>query len=407
MMEFAPRIKKGQRAVSLYPLFVFFLHCHFWLPVFFLFFSSYVTVPQVILLEAIYYVAISLIEVPSGYISDRCNRRFILALAVCFMLCGALVFYFGVTLQTFVIGQISWAAGFAFLSGTDTAFHYESLKKHGREYEYSKRESLAAGMTLLGGALSACIGGIVGIYSLKMVYLFSCSTLCCALVCLWVMEDSGSREVDPRQLGFKVQVTLLIHKALSKELRLLFLFSVFITILVHIPYEMYQPYIQNVSTSLEYSDSMGTGLHLTITMLIGAWFTRYISPLTERYGAMVLLFFMVLLLVFLIFLMTLSYSMVIVCLLLLRTIPKAVSAPLINSLVAPRLLDHQRSTYLSLQSLCGRLCFGVVLLVMTMISAQYPDPVKSALVTGSIIGFVLALWLFAEMKYRREAGKRA
>ena len=50
-------------------------NCFFWMPVFSLFFNEHLTVAQVLRLEAIYYVAVVVLEVPSGFCSDVVGRK--------------------------------------------------------------------------------------------------------------------------------------------------------------------------------------------------------------------------------------------------------------------------------------------------------------------------------------------
>ena len=63
------------RNVALYPLYVAFFGTMAWIPIFFLFFSQHLSLEQVLQLEAIYYVSVVLLEVPSGYFSDVVGRR--------------------------------------------------------------------------------------------------------------------------------------------------------------------------------------------------------------------------------------------------------------------------------------------------------------------------------------------
>lgn len=71
----------AERNLKLYPWYAALLHAHFWFPVFFLYFNSKFSLAEVLRLEAIYYAAIVLFEVPSGYFSDVVGRRATLLIA--------------------------------------------------------------------------------------------------------------------------------------------------------------------------------------------------------------------------------------------------------------------------------------------------------------------------------------
>ncbi|MDP6484806.1 MAG: hypothetical protein QGH70_13325 [Nitrospinota bacterium] len=64
-----------ERNVRLYPWYAVAFNTFFWMPVFFLYFSAQFSLENVLRLEAVYYAAVVLLEVPSGYFSDTHGRR--------------------------------------------------------------------------------------------------------------------------------------------------------------------------------------------------------------------------------------------------------------------------------------------------------------------------------------------
>ena len=71
----APSADNLRRNVALYPWYEATVAAMFWLPVFFLYFTSRLSLARALQLEAIYYAAIVVMEVPSGYFSDLIGRR--------------------------------------------------------------------------------------------------------------------------------------------------------------------------------------------------------------------------------------------------------------------------------------------------------------------------------------------
>ena len=61
--------------VRLYPWFRAASDGHAWITVFFLYMSQTLPLEQVISLSAVYYLSVFVLEVPSGYFSDRIGRR--------------------------------------------------------------------------------------------------------------------------------------------------------------------------------------------------------------------------------------------------------------------------------------------------------------------------------------------
>ena len=60
------------------------------------------------------------------------------------------------------------------------------------------------------------------------------------------------------------------------------LFSVFMTVVNHIPYEFYQPYIQLLGAQAP--TPLLTGLHTALTMGIAAWFAKQSIRLRDHFG---------------------------------------------------------------------------------------------------------------------------
>ena len=102
-----------ERNLRRYPLYQGLRSLLFWLPVFFLYFSSVLPVDQVLRLEAIYYMGVVLLEVPSGYFSDRVGRRLTLLIAAGCWVAGCALFTVSDSWWPFVAAQLLLAAGMA------------------------------------------------------------------------------------------------------------------------------------------------------------------------------------------------------------------------------------------------------------------------------------------------------
>ncbi|MEM7258834.1 MAG: MFS transporter, partial [Pseudomonadota bacterium] len=122
-----------------------------WMPVFFLYFSQTVSLDKAIELGAIYYLAVVIFEVPSGYFSDRFGRRTTLLCAAVFALASYSVFLFASAFTWFAMGQILLAGAIAFQSGSDSSLLYDSLTELNRQQDYEAHEARSQqfGMTSL------------------------------------------------------------------------------------------------------------------------------------------------------------------------------------------------------------------------------------------------------------------
>ncbi|NIM72336.1 MAG: MFS transporter, partial [Gammaproteobacteria bacterium] len=73
-----------------------------------------------------------MLEVPSGYFSDRVGRRPTLILSAAGWAGGSIIFCTTSSFAPFLLAQFLYAFGMAMKSGSDTSLLYESLRALGR-----------------------------------------------------------------------------------------------------------------------------------------------------------------------------------------------------------------------------------------------------------------------------------
>ena len=269
--------------IRYYPYYQFFRNCYFWGPAFFLYFTSVLTLSQTLWLESVYYIWVAVIEVPSGYLSDRFGRKKVLVFSSVFLSAAYLCFFFGRSFPVFGLAQILLGTGFAFASGTDAAFHYESLYALKRDSEYGAREARALQFSLTAGALGAVGGGALAVFGLKWIYAASFLASMASLGVMLKMTEPAP--VAGAQASLQATVAGVIKKSWTRRFRFFTLFSLTMTVLLSFPYEFYQPYLGKVAGAMGmalHTTPFFTGLHLAATMLIASWFTRFGKGIRHR-----------------------------------------------------------------------------------------------------------------------------
>lgn len=402
-MAAAPPIPRLDRNVRLYPWYALSFNAYFWMPVYVLYFLQHMPLATVLRLEAIYYLGVVILEVPSGYFSDRFGRRPTLLLAALFLLFAYVLFFLGDSFGVFAIAQVLLAAGLAFNSGTDTSLHYDSLASMGREAEYDQREAVASRNMLLASGLAGLLGGAVAMAGLRYAYLLSAAAALASLGIAIAMREPVSQ--DKRQLppNPAKQFALCLSLLKDRTLAWTFAFVITMTVLNHVPYEFYQPYIR---LALDRIDSMGNntpitaGLHMGLVMIIASFFAARSIKFRDRVGYSTAMLSTTALQLLIIVAMGLFLHPLILLLVLLRSVPRALMSAPVNAVVAPRVAADQRATFLSLQSLAGRLAFSGFLIAISFANAVEGTTTSwTALSTGlkisavvGIVGIVL-LWL--------------
>jgi MFS family permease len=348
--------------IDRYPWYAALYNAFFWMPVFFLFFSRHLQLGEVLTLEAIYYTATVALEVPSGYVSDTYGRRRTLIASSLLLVTAYSTFFVATSFAAFAAAQVALAGGIAFQSGTGTSFHFDSLAATGRDDEYENREGIVTRNSLAATALAAVVGGLAASWNIRLAYLLSGLAAVGALALTWSFTEPPSEDPDATR-GFGAQLVRTIRQLDDTALVWLFGYAVVMTMLNHVPYEFYQPYLDLAGRDLGLAGHTPavTGLHMGLTTLLGATLARRGVDLDERIGTGPTLLIATLVQIVVIGGMALVLHPLLALLILLRGIPKALAAAPLRAAVTPRLEQGVRATYLSVQSLVGRLGFAGLL----------------------------------------------
>lgn len=392
-----------QLNVRLYPWFRAASSGHAWITVFFLYMSQSLPLEQVIELSAVYYLSVFVLEVPSGYFSDRIGRRSTLLIAAGALIGSYSCFIVGAGFWWFAAGQFLLAAGIAMQSGTDTAFHYDSLRALGREREYARREASAEqwGMVML--ALATLSGGLLGLIDLRLAYVFSLLSASVMALLVWrFTEPKHADETIALPQSFVTVVSSCIGRLRDPLLGWIFLVVIMLYSMAHIVYEFYQPYITLLQLPLLEASTHApliSGLVISISMFGGALGARASISWQSRLGLVGLLAAASFIQLGLVAAMAIALSPAVLALVSLRNFPMALVHAPVRAAIAPRITRQQRATYLSLQGLAERLFFALLLLGLAADlepGAPIDEPTLLGILTTTLwVGLASALLLFA------------
>ena len=391
-----------QRNIRLYPWFRAASDGHAWITVFFLYMSQKLPLDQVIELSAVYYLSVFLLEVPSGYFSDRIGRRRTLLIAAGALMASYCCFIVGAGYWWFAAGQFLLAMGIAMQSGTDTAFHFDSLKALGRESEYAAREAQAEqwGMTML--AIATLSGGVLGLIDLRLAYVFSLLSATTMALLVWrFVEPEHAEESSAIPQSFGRVVWGCCQRLREPVLGWIFLVAIVLYSMAHIVYEFYQPYITLLQLPL--LDAVGmapliSGVVISLSMFGGAIGARASIAWQAKLGLIGVLAVAMLLQLGIVAAMAIAASPAVLALVCLRNFPMALVHAPVRAAIAPRIERRQRATYLSLQGLSERLFFALLLLLLASElepGAAIAESTLLSILTSTLwIGIAAGLLLF-------------
>ena len=226
---------------------------HFFAGVLVPFFTDWggLTLTQLFLLQAWFFLWIFLLEVPTGAVADKFGRKASLFCANTCLLIATAIYATGKGLPRFLLAEFVWAASAALASGADEAMVYDSLKAAGDEAQSKQALARLASFDIGAIAVAAPIGSLVAArWGLRapmalMLLPFSLGLL----VCLSLKEPpTGEEEAKP---GYREVLTSGVrYFASHKPLRALAFDSVTIWMLSFMTIWLFQPRLKELGVGV-------------------------------------------------------------------------------------------------------------------------------------------------------------
>ncbi|MBU2981906.1 MFS transporter [Lentibacter algarum] len=373
--------------IRLYPWFKFFQNLNFWQAVWFLYFQAAVGPAEAIMLYVVYDIATTVLEVPSGYMSDRLGRRrTLIASAVCGGL-GSLALFGGGGFWAFALGQGLLGASTAFSSGTDSALLYESLAKEGRQDETDAQELRAFRVSYSSFAMSALVGGALSYLSPALPFGVTVLAFVAMLAVAWRFVEVPS-VLEESLLG-----GLGVLKDPFKNPVLLWLFALAVLMygFGHVPFVFGQPFILQALERLGLAAQapLVSGAVSALMMMLAVTASLVALTLRKRLGLVAVLLLAFAMQIGLAAVMAATDHVLVIGVLLLRLVPDSLSWPFILARSQPLLHDSIRATYLSLQAFFGRMVFAATLWLVTL-KTEAVDVLTHAQMSPILWGYALA-----------------
>lgn len=238
------------RNINGYYAFHIFSNLNFWLPIYAVFFlARSLDYTAILILFAISNGVQTILEIPSGIMADRWGRRPVLMLGAFIHSLGYLCLAFGGELHWYLLGMVMHGAGYAFVSGSDSALIYDSLVAAGREDEFKRIEGRAYMFNLIGWGAGGLIGGFLATWDLALPYIVSAisSFLACLVMATCVEPPRRRRNISISR--FASDAARVIKG--NRVVRAAILYSSIMFGLLYVTHKFSQPYLQRAEIDLE------------------------------------------------------------------------------------------------------------------------------------------------------------
>lgn len=234
------------------------------IPIITIYFNSVVkSVTLVSIIFGVKSITVMLLEVPTGYISDRCSRKLSLALGIILNIIALLIFIVYPNFYSLIIGEVCYGISECLTSGSDIAFYYDNFKAEGRENDYSyfiKNITLLQSVFL---AISFFIGSILYGKEKKSVFLITILFQLIALIVLLSIEEKPYKKNVANGETVRNHIEKNIKKSNVKLFYILLLYSAVLAIF----YSLYIQLFPIITVSI--TDNFYLyGLVYTIVMMV-------------------------------------------------------------------------------------------------------------------------------------------
>jgi MFS family permease len=191
--------------VPLFYLYRFLRDAQVWIPVWvvFLTLEQGFSLAQVTAADGLFFLAVCVLEVPTGAVADRWGRSRSIGLG-CLALTGALfVFAYTTSFAIMLLSFGIWAVAVTLMSGADLALLYDSLKAMGREHEYEKHAGRGEASLWIGAAAATFIGGPIAAFtSIQFTIFIGVGVTLLAAAVAFLMVEPPHRADPAKQVRY-------------------------------------------------------------------------------------------------------------------------------------------------------------------------------------------------------------
>lgn len=222
---------------------------------------------EILLLQAIFSLATLLMEYPSGYISDRLGYRFSLTLASAVGLAGWSWYTLAASFADVLLAEILLGISMAFISGSDTALLFETLRLEGREEEYARYDGRMVGCAQTGEAAGAIFAGVLYAAWPLLPFLLQIGVWGAGLAVCWSLVETP-RSPSPPPRSHLMEAWRTCRQALleDRKMRTVIFLSALLGLASFYPVWLIQPYMQQSGVPLAWFGPVWAGANLTVAL---------------------------------------------------------------------------------------------------------------------------------------------
>jgi len=342
---------------------------------------------DVFTLQAIYSVAIVILEIPSGYLADVLGRRKTLIIGAILGTLGFCIYSFSYGFWGFLLAEMMLGFGQSLISGADSAMLYDSLVAAGQEQKYLKFEGRMVSVGNFAETIAGVLGGLLAEYALRAPYIAQTFVAAIGIpAALMLVEPARHKKMMKARFS---DILRIVKYSLVeyKELKWNIYYSSIIGASTLTMAWFVQPYFAAVSIPLAFYGVLWAGLNLLVGIS-----AMYAHRIQNSIGQIRTMFFILVFIPLGYVVLSQINSYVGIGVLLIFYIVRGIATPVLKDSINKLTDSDVRATVLSVRNFVIRVLFACV----GPFVGWYTDTfsLHQALLLSGIVFFVLAGFAF-------------
>ena len=225
------------------------------------------TLTQILLLQSIFSAATLVLDYPAGYVSDRLGYRCALNIAALLGIAGWGIYTVAGSFGTVLLAEILLGMSLSFVSGSDSALLYETLRAEGQEHRYARHEGRMNGFGQFGEAAGALLAGVIYAYAPVLPFVLQVGVWIAVLAVTRGLADTPRERTTPvRSHLAEAFATARYAFRENRHLRYTILLNTVLGIASFFPVWLIQPYMQHSGVPLAWFGPVWACANLTVAL---------------------------------------------------------------------------------------------------------------------------------------------
>ncbi|AMV71787.1 MFS transporter [Desulfuromonas sp. DDH964] len=237
---------------------------------------------EILLLQGCFSLATLLLEYPSGYLADRLGYRYTLSLAAAIGIAGWSLYTVAASFAAVLAAELLLGCSYAFISGSDSALLFETLRTQQREEEYARFDGRMTGWGQGGEALAALFAGLLYAWQPLSPFLLQIAVWGIAWLVTRSLREPPYQATAPGSSHLGAALRTCRYALLeNRRLRATLLFSMVLGVASFYPVWLIQPFMQECNVPLAWFGPIWAAANLTVALFSFAG-QRFHFQLGER-----------------------------------------------------------------------------------------------------------------------------